>query len=43
MLVADMSKPIYRHLAEQKWREEGDLDLLVRRVSPVQRVGALTG
>ena len=29
MRVADMSKPIYRHLVEQKWREEGDLDLLV--------------
>lgn len=29
--LADMSKPVYRHLAEQKWRNEGDLDLLVRR------------
>jgi large subunit ribosomal protein L35 len=27
--LADMSKPVYRHLAEQKWRNEGDLDLLV--------------
>lgn len=28
--TADMSKPVYRHLVEQRWREEGDLDLLVR-------------
>lgn len=27
---ADMSKPIYRRLLEQRWREEGVLDLLVR-------------
>ena len=26
-----MTKPVYRHLAEKKWRSEGDLDLLVRR------------
>lgn len=25
-----MSTPIHRHLVEQQWREEGDLDLLVR-------------
>lgn len=24
-----MSKPVYRHLAEQKWRTEGGLDLVV--------------
>ncbi|RPD70802.1 PEBP-like protein [Lentinus tigrinus ALCF2SS1-7] len=30
--MADMSKPIYRHLLEQKWREEGDLDLLMERI-----------
>ncbi|KAI0825354.1 phosphatidylethanolamine-binding protein [Trametes gibbosa] len=30
--LADMSKPIYRHLVEQKWREEGDLDLLMERI-----------
>jgi large subunit ribosomal protein L35 len=28
-LIADMSKPVHRHLVEQRWREEGDLDLLV--------------
>ena len=28
---ADMTKPVYQHLAEKKWRNEGDLDLLVRR------------
>lgn len=27
---ADMKKPIYRHLVEQRWREDGPLDLLVR-------------
>lgn len=25
-----MSKTVYRHLLEQRWREEGALDLLVR-------------
>ncbi|KAI0638861.1 PEBP-like protein [Trametes polyzona] len=30
--LADMSKPIYRHLVEQQWREEGDLDLLMERI-----------
>lgn len=28
--LADMSKPVYRHLTEKKWRNDGDLDLLVR-------------
>jgi len=28
--LADMSKPVYRHLVEHKWRNDGDLDLLVR-------------
>ena len=27
--LADMSKPVYRHLVEQRWREEGALDMLV--------------
>jgi len=27
-----MSKPSHRYLVEQKWRKEGDLDLLVRFV-----------
>lgn len=27
--TADMSKRVYRHLLEQRWREEGSLDLLV--------------
>ncbi|KAH8101535.1 PEBP-like protein [Cristinia sonorae] len=30
--LADMSKPVYRHLLEQRWREEGDLDLLMERI-----------
>lgn len=25
-----MTKPVYRHLVEKRWREEGALDLLVR-------------
>lgn len=27
--MADMSQPVYRHLVEQRWREDGPLDLLV--------------
>jgi large subunit ribosomal protein L35 len=27
--LVDMSKPVHRHLVEQKWRKEGALDLLV--------------
>ncbi|KAH9891231.1 PEBP-like protein [Cubamyces lactineus] len=30
--MADMSRPIHRHLVEQWWREEGDLDLLMERI-----------
>ncbi|KAL1940687.1 hypothetical protein VTO73DRAFT_8122 [Trametes versicolor] len=30
--LADMSTPIHRHLVEQQWREEGDLDLLMERI-----------
>ncbi|KAI0668656.1 PEBP-like protein [Trametes maxima] len=30
--LADMNQPIYRHLVEQRWREEGDLDLLMERI-----------
>lgn len=30
LCLADMTKPVYQHLAEQKWRNDGDLDLLVR-------------
>ena len=25
----DMTKPVHRHLVEQRWRSDGDLDLLV--------------
>jgi hypothetical protein len=25
-----MAKPVYRHLAEQRWRGDGALDLLAR-------------
>ena len=34
--LADMTEPVYQHLAEQKWRSEGDLDLLVRHYSVLQ-------
>lgn len=30
--VADMSQTVYRRLLEQRWREEGTLDLLVSRI-----------
>lgn len=29
-----MSQPVYRHLAEQRWRKDGDLDLLVCGLLP---------
>ncbi|GAA5991045.1 hypothetical protein JCM10908_006515 [Rhodotorula pacifica] len=31
--AGDMSKPVYRHLAERKWRKEGDLAILMQRVT----------
>jgi len=30
--MADMSKASHRHLVEQKWRKDGDLDLLMERL-----------
>jgi len=30
--MADMTKPVFRHLIEQKWRTKGDLDLLMERI-----------
>ncbi|TFY74954.1 hypothetical protein EWM64_g9057 [Hericium alpestre] len=30
--LADLSKPVYRHLVEQRWRQEGALDLLMERI-----------
>lgn len=30
--MADMHKPVYRHLMEQRWREDGALDLLMERI-----------
>ncbi|CDO71759.1 hypothetical protein BN946_scf184920.g43 [Trametes cinnabarina] len=30
--MADMTKPVQRHLVEQQWREEGALDLLMERI-----------
>ncbi|KAM0746918.1 PEBP-like protein [Meredithblackwellia eburnea MCA 4105] len=31
--LGDLSKPVYRHLAELKWRKEGDLAILMQRVT----------
>ncbi|KWU44795.1 PEBP-like protein [Rhodotorula sp. JG-1b] len=31
--AGDMSKPVYRQLAERKWRKEGDLAILMQRVT----------
>ncbi|KAK4704677.1 hypothetical protein P7C70_g1530, partial [Phenoliferia sp. Uapishka_3] len=31
--LGDMSKPVYRHLAERAWRKEGDLAILMQRVT----------
>ncbi|GJE94174.1 PEBP-like protein [Phanerochaete sordida] len=30
--LADMTRPVYRHLIEQRWRQEGALDLVMERV-----------
>ncbi|PFH50713.1 hypothetical protein AMATHDRAFT_60524, partial [Amanita thiersii Skay4041] len=30
--MVDMTKPVHRHLLEQRWRKEGDLDLLMERI-----------
>ncbi|KAK7688111.1 hypothetical protein QCA50_008481 [Cerrena zonata] len=30
--MADMSQPVYRHLVEQRWREDGPLDMLMERI-----------
>jgi len=32
--VADMDQKVYRHLVDQRWRNEGALDLLVRCSNP---------
>ena len=34
LAVADMNQKVYRHLVEQRWRNWGDLDLLVRCSNP---------
>ncbi|BGP25764.1 mitochondrial 54S ribosomal protein YmL35 [Rhodotorula toruloides] len=31
--LADFSKPVYRHLVERSWRNEGDLAILMQRVT----------
>ncbi|KDQ54989.1 hypothetical protein JAAARDRAFT_38100 [Jaapia argillacea MUCL 33604] len=30
--MADLTRPVYRRLVEQRWRSEGDLDLLMERI-----------
>lgn len=39
--TGDMSKPVYRHLAERKWRKDGDLAILVSRLLPRATVAEL--
>ncbi|GAA6028740.1 hypothetical protein JCM8097_007371 [Rhodosporidiobolus ruineniae] len=34
----DLSKPVYRHLAERAWRKEGDLAILMQRVTQMNVV-----
>ncbi|KAL0950569.1 hypothetical protein HGRIS_007371 [Hohenbuehelia grisea] len=36
--MVDMSKPVHRHLMEQKWRKDGDLDLLMERIHQMKVV-----
>jgi len=37
-VTADLSKPVYRHLIEQRWRKEGGLDLLMERIHQMKVV-----
>ncbi|KIP02565.1 hypothetical protein PHLGIDRAFT_111938 [Phlebiopsis gigantea 11061_1 CR5-6] len=41
--LADLSQPVYRHLVEQKWREDGALDLVMERVHQMNVVPDLLG
>ncbi|KAK9899746.1 PEBP-like protein [Cystobasidium minutum MCA 4210] len=41
--AADMSKPVNRYLAEQAWRDNGDLGILMQRVSQMNIVPDLIG
>ncbi|GLB36628.1 putative PEBP-like protein [Lyophyllum shimeji] len=36
--MVDMKKPVHRHLLEQRWRSEGDLDLLMERIHQMKVV-----
>ncbi|KAH9939000.1 PEBP-like protein [Epithele typhae] len=36
--MADLTKPVFRRLVEQRWREEGDLDLLMERLHQMKVV-----
>lgn len=36
--MPDMNKPVDRHLLEQKWRKDGDLDLLMERIHQMRVV-----
>ncbi|KAJ8482675.1 hypothetical protein ONZ45_g14871 [Pleurotus djamor] len=36
--MVDMSSPVHRHLMEQKWRKDGDLDLLMERIHQMKVV-----
>ncbi|CAG7852372.1 SubName: Full=Related to MRPL35-mitochondrial ribosomal protein, large subunit {ECO:0000313/EMBL:CCA68605.1} [Serendipita indica DSM 11827] len=39
----DMSKPVFRHLAERRWRDEGKLDHLMQRIHTMNIVPDLVG
>jgi large subunit ribosomal protein L35 len=41
--MADMTKAVHRHLLEQRWREEGTLDLLMERIHQMHVVPDVIG
>ena len=41
-IAADLKRPVYRHLLEQRWRNYGTLDLLVRSSGSVSSPAAST-
>ncbi|EGU11322.1 hypothetical protein RTG_02794 [Rhodotorula toruloides ATCC 204091] len=40
---ADFSKPVYRHLVERAWRNEGDLAILMQRVTQMNVIPDVVG
>jgi len=41
--MADMTRPVHRRLVEQRWREEGGLDLLMERIHQMHVVPDVLG